>query len=310
MTTSTPIEQLIPHRYENILLDSYSVSKESQEGDISLLITDHDELGRDIFFHKFQDEYILLPPICLEILALGSIVIGGGVKPNQDVYFASISNINCVNSIKINTKIQGSVKCISHKAPFYRYQGELSQNNTTVCTGDMMAYISEKSDDPSEKSESNSSPLSNLPEFNENFDFKKNKQRHEMMYFIDKIVYKSETACIGSYFYPENHPLTKGHFPKNPVMMGVCQLQALADTLLAYVKSLNSEEETIKYRCKNAELISDKNELIASFKQLELTVYPDQNYCKIDTTKKITFRQIMKPGHNIYIYLNNLEKTE
>ena len=57
------------------------------------------------------------------------------------------------------------------------------------------------------------------------------------MTFIDKLIFLDEDInpknAAFSYTYPNDHPCTKGHFPNNPVMMGVMQLTGVEDACLA-----------------------------------------------------------------------------
>jgi 3-hydroxymyristoyl/3-hydroxydecanoyl-(acyl carrier protein) dehydratase len=69
--------------------------------------------------------------------------------------------------------------------------------------------------------------------------------KHPAMVLADRIAILSNDSCIVNYTYPTDHPLNKGHFPGNPVMMGVMQWMSISDTLTAFLETQNN---TVKHK--------------------------------------------------------------
>src|SRR5688572_21698922 len=87
------IEALIPHRYENVLVDEVQMRNDNGEikARLSLSISASDPLGRNLFFTQHPPQ-TLLTSFTMEILALGSIVCSDKLIPGYPVFFTTISN--------------------------------------------------------------------------------------------------------------------------------------------------------------------------------------------------------------------------
>ena len=70
------------------------------------------------------------------------------------------------------------------------------------------------------------------------------KHRYPFL-FVDKITYLDESEVIGIKNVTVNEPFFNGHFPSNPIMPGVLQVEALAQVCGILV--MNSFDEPDKY---------------------------------------------------------------
>ena len=70
------------------------------------------------------------------------------------------------------------------------------------------------------------------------------KHRYPFL-FVDKITYLDESEVIGIKNVTVNEPFFNGHFPSNPIMPGVLQVEALAQ--VGGILVMNSIDEPDKY---------------------------------------------------------------
>jgi len=300
------IKKHIIHRYENLMLDSITFSEDQEySGSLTLSISKNDSLNRNLFLKEhYNNSLVLQTPLLMEILALGSIVVSGTLKPDEMVIFAAISNFKTTAHYKENTTLNGNVSRITAKNSFLKYKGNLHHQDTPIATGDMMAFFTKITHE-------------NIPEIS---DFsppqglwspvkKENRYKLEPTIMADEFI-SDDTLITSRYTYPATHPLTKGHFPKNPLMMGVMQWMSIEDALCAYL-----EKEKItgihNWRC-SATIFNQKNHKIADFKDVSLQSWINEqnipNQVEITETKRINFRNMVKPEDTIYTVITNLEK--
>ena len=74
------------------------------------------------------------------------------------------------------------------------------------------------------------------------------------MTFVDTVHLTTDNEALYGYQYPSSHPLIKGHFPNNPVMMGVCQWQMLEDAMAHYFSKFRVQ---LKYEIPLSEIVFD-----------------------------------------------------
>ena len=139
-----------------------------------------------------------------------------------------------------------------------------------------------------------------------NFPIKINSNyKEKTMTFIDTLLFidqetKPSNATL-SYTYPEDHPCTKGHFPNNPVMMGVMQLTGVEDACLALAQQQSFTDTTI--HC-DVTLKNQFGDVVAVLKKV--VIEANESYSNIKSIKKIAFKSMMFPGDTLYTYLQNI----
>jgi 3-hydroxymyristoyl/3-hydroxydecanoyl-(acyl carrier protein) dehydratase len=297
------IKNMIIHRYENFLIDTVEPCPgEEIKGSLSVTITDSDPLGRDIFFKNIGKSSSLISTVHMEILALGSIACTGPVAKDHMVIFTGISNFKVYQPFPLNNTLTGKFEKISDKAGFIRYKGSTYLGDTCLSSGEMMA-LHTKVDTKSE-SKQKTIEIPNLP-LKKTFPVQESLKPKSMT-LSDYIRLVTETSCITSYTYPTTHPFIKGHFPENPLMMGVMQWSSVEDTCYAfYTESGLSGDVTLSF---SAVLVRPNGKLVADIKQCSVLCTTSENgiNCSIIETKKITFRDMVRPTEEIYIYLSNI----
>ncbi len=298
------IKKRIPHRFENLLLDECELLDDST-CKYHLTINSNDLLNRDVFSSRLN-QYYLFTPILAEISALASIVGSGTIEPGTYAYFAAISNFSCNSSpFKLNQKISGVTKKTSSKNGFFKYSFNLLSQNSEA-SGQIMAYydknssetIPEPSDIDSIIIELIKTTPVKIPQF-------KHKQR--LMTFIDNY-YESpdDKTLLYSYQYPVTHPLIQGHFPGNPVMMGVCQWQMLEDAIYHYVSEFYKPDNSLEKISCSAEIFKNDLTPVCDIKNATLAISYEMNCLNVKTesVKKILFKQKVQPSDNLFIKIN------
>lgn len=301
------IEKRIQHRFENQLLDEAGFLNETGEGHLHLCIQEKDSRNRHLFLKQKKRNGIksIIPSVLMEILAIGSIVTSGSLKNDEAVFFASIMDFEKGCDALANTPINGTTSKISEKAQFLKYKGTLYQDDKMVGTGSMMAFFLESS----KQEDVGVSKKGIIPNLSQAIPVsKKNQYKTEEMMLCDELSLCTDHEAVGVYTFPETHPTTKGHFPGNPVMMGVMQWMTLEDTLLAWAKKRNYQGK-IKG---DATLLKTDGTLVAEVKNFQADIWMnDENYmdqAEIHKLQKITFRSMVKPQETLLIHLFHLEQ--
>ena len=299
MTTllTSDIATRIPHRYENLLLDQ-SIVFDNDCSEFSLCIQKNDALNRDLFLTSMNT---LPTPLLCEVSALACIVSSGAIEPGTYAYFAAITQFAIEGPpFNIDSPIHGTTKKISGKNGFYKYMFTI-QNNESQASGHLMAYYdTEGTANPTLPSVTLTDPiqtaLTNAPIALTALPYKQLG-----MSFIDSLHGQDDSSALYSYTYPTNHPLIRGHFPNNPVMMGVCQWQMVEDALYHY----HAHHSHLSKVGLNALIFKADNTPVCELKNVVI----DLNSKSAPTTKsvkKVMFKQRVNPGDLLYIALTDI----
>ncbi len=299
------IEDYIIHRYENFLLDEVDVDPENRDDNtLKINIKDRDPLGRDIFLkHITATQKTLIVPAYMEILALGCITATRKLSDDEMVIFTGISNFKKYASFKEGKTILGRVLKLSDKKGFLKFKGHLWDGDIAIGEGTMMAFFTPVD------TQSATAKTVDLPPLNINKTIDKTLfPKSSDMTVCDTLRYISDSECVTTYTYPDTHPLIKGHFPKNALMMGIMSWLAVEDALstFCFEKKLAANKTLIT----DASIIKEDGTLVAEFRDVcvEGLFKSDKNpnQCEITETKKVTFRNMVKPNETIFIHCKNI----
>jgi len=296
----------LPHRFENVLLDQFSTSEEgSGEGTFELSLKNPDPYHRELFTKNNQSE--LLVPISMEVLALSAILSSGKIDDGYVAFFAGISNFEQEGHLNCTNLITGSVKKTGEKAGFFRFSGSI-ESNTGRTSGTVIAFFTKMDkiyeDNPDKK-------RVELPQLTFSKPIQKPSFKDRTMFLADEWVYhnKESQEIICKYTYPNNHPLTKGHFPGNPIMMGVMQWMMIEDAGLVFAKTLKSKDKSFTFTC-DAIIAKPNGTLVCDIKKAELNAIINlenkEDQVTIKSTKKVTFRDTVQPNDTLLIHLYNI----
>ena len=298
----------IPHRFENLLIDSCTRISPTDEGVIGthqLHISKDDALGRHIFLRQKQaGNYVLLNACVAEILALSSIVIAGESDDDHIAFFSAITKFNLSGDLPADTNWTGEIKKGSEKGGFYRYYGDLTANESSASC-DVMAFYMNKTQLNGDQAEVKQH---DLPECKQNDPIEPFPHKDPKMMAVSHLrgLDSGGFDCICSYTYPTDHPFIKGHFPDEPVMMGVMQWMMVEDTLAVWAKktSQNGKQHVVV----DATIYTTEGQLICEIKQAECHVYSGVDdifdQAELVATRKVAFRGRVKPGDELMICLS------
>ncbi|MGE4169468.1 MAG: hypothetical protein AB7F28_01970 [Candidatus Margulisiibacteriota bacterium] len=308
------IADRIPHRFENLVLDA--VEMEEIEGvpggTLALTIGNPDAQGRHIFSKKITPTTsVFLTTAFMEVLALASIVTTGRLLPGQMTYFSGISNFECTGSIPLGTRMVGTVRKVKSKGEFMFYTGTIeNEAGQTVAKGDMSAIFMQ-APTPEEAAKAVKKKVEVYPQTQSKAIDKSVFHKDKAMVMVDAWVHETESESVFAYHFPETHPLCRGHFPGNPVMMGIMQWMIVEDAGLILAQNRVSQghpfPETISLQ---AEIIKEDGVLVADLRGIEVACTPETQdqfaTTTVSKTQKITFRDFVKPGETLLIKLSNI----
>lgn len=294
----------LQHRFENLLLDHATVVENGEKGPFGVCITNKDPQNRHIFFkQKKINERVLMSAFFLEILALGAIATTKGVTNESLGVFAGIFDFNKTNDLLLDDLLEGSVKYASGKSGFYKFKGESRCLDRQLFESGIMAFFYEKEYEV----KSDLAPVDNsfvLPEANcSRFPVKNGILKHPDLVCLDELTVSKEGLAWGVYQYPVHHFCNRGHFPGNPIMMGVLQLTCIEDLLLEWLLENEYKGEYILKG--NATIFKKSGVVVAQIKQFEIKgwvfVEGFLNQCEYQSIKKAIFKSSVIPNETLYI---------
>ena len=134
-------------------------------------------------------------------------------------------------------------------------------------------------------------------------------KRPEMVFVDEMITIDPSGRTAGfAYTYPEDHPFTEGHFPGNPVMMGITEWMSVSDAVSALTMELarRGELEPGGYLVKcSGELLRDDGTIVAEVKgmtkRMTLGAGGQCGPPEILGTRRVVFRDMVRPAEPLRI---------
>jgi len=307
------LEDMIPHRGVNVLIDAERAVRddESQRSESRLCIAAGDERGRDIFLRKGADGgSVLIEPVLAEHLALSAIcAIKPEMQPGEIAFFSVISSFELVRELRAGEHLSAEAIRLRDKGRFRRFHGIVrGEDGATAAETDVMAYTAAPAP-ASERRESGK--LVAPPETGDArpVDAAVFGWKGPEMVFASERTHLSpgrEQAVI-RYEYPQDHPFCAGHFPGNPVMMGVTQWIAALDAA-AWLLFERAEAGEVASGSSNwnadVDIMRENGAMVADVKGLTFSgeVTPDGigPLC-VKGTRRVGFRDQVRPGESIFM---------
>lgn len=307
------LTKYLPHRGRNLLLDSVDKSEtpKGPQAEITLAIGQPDRLKRDIFLEKdVEQNAIYSPYMFAEFLALGSIVLTD-LPPDTMAYFSTISNFVCEHSVSASGPLHGVTVRNKDRGLFRRFTGRiLDPKGGVSAQTDIMAFaFNPKTDAERQEKKIAEKPVpkETRPVTKELFSWKP-----EAMVFVDEVSHLNldDPTALLRYTYPQDHPFVEGHFPGNPIMMGITQWIGCADAVtwltyeLAQAKSalLAGKENWIVGA--NVEMVKPDGTVACEIKDIKLKFQSAETgkipFPQLLGTKRIGFRDLVRPNETLF----------
>ena len=298
----TAIESIIPHRYENMLLDSCDCPEPSTAHFKTEIQPENDPLNRDIFAGRASKHpFYLLPELVPELLALAGICSMIDSFPNHKAFFAGISQFECDQILDLSNGIQGDVFPGSIKHSFYKYKGQVADRHGNKASAQITAFFNTEflKADPLDPVKIDSEPLSSPKPYYKSSD----------MFLLDGIIETDKQSITTAYHYPVDHPISKGHFPESAIMMGVMQWMSVSDAFFAFA-SLNDLEPG-RYTCKADVIRANDDKIAASLTGIEYDLQKDEQglLVRVTKTKRIQFKEAVAAGHTLRIECRDIQEV-
>jgi len=310
------LEKVLAHRGRNLLIDRDECYRKDGEpyGESSLRLSPGDAAGRDIFLRKTPDGGSAVMEFAFaEHLALNAICVlqsvGGGLEEGDICYFASISNFKMHRPVTEGEAAAGAVGRKSDKGPFRRFRGSMSlDSGEQVAQVDITSFTLHESEEaPREMRKQGQVVPVEMRKAIDHATF--TWKRPEMVFVDEMISLDADARTAGfAYTYPADHPFTVGHFPGNPVMMGITQWMAISDAVSAMAMelvgsgSLAAGGYTIG--C-SGELLRDDGTIVAEVKGLRKRMHLGAGgECgppEVLATKRVVFRDMVRPEEPLRI---------
>jgi 3-hydroxymyristoyl/3-hydroxydecanoyl-(acyl carrier protein) dehydratase len=316
------IEKYLPHRFENVLIDkiqSFADNPEKLLCVTELTITEHDHQGRNIFLVADQaGKQVYNPCLFPEHLALGALGYLNTIRGSGwAALFSTISNFQHTGEINAGEKMSAKIFLKRGKGAFETFSGKIyNSKGEQIAENDIMAFIVKVADAPAPGDGEKKKSEPPLKDMSETVDRTKFNDKPKAMFFVDKLVHFDieKMVMVTSYTYPKEHPFVKGHFPGNPIMMGVCQWMSAGDALDIFAYKLRSSGKGAELVSLTAdiELIKADGTLVTEIKDIrkDYKFQGDKVLSRLVTTRKIGFRDMVTPGTEIFQRVTNVRINE
>ncbi|MHC4599301.1 MAG: hypothetical protein ACYS47_09880 [Planctomycetota bacterium] len=293
------IKGCIPHRGRNLVVDRIEFFDE--DGQLKarsfLTIGLEDGAGRNLFLHRgdsgpMYSEFVLVEHVALT----SSVVIAPDTGRGAIAFFSTITNFSAGPAIPAGEPLEAVVTFLGRRGPFFRSRCSIglagSAEETRV---ELMAAVVEdgarmegdrKAVDPPRIVETRPVDRDLFP------------HKDPSLVFVDEeCALEVETgALVAKYTYPPTHPLVPGHFPGNPVMMGVTQWAGMLDAAIWLAHRL---ERPSGIHCADGAILRGDGTLITEIRGMEFDTRGD-GAPRVLKTKRIGFRDMVTPEEEIF----------
>ena len=230
-------------------------------------------------------------------MALLSIATTGAIKEGENAFFAAISNFKRQGYFNTKKSITSKARRASDKGGFLMYKGELI-TDTGSASGDVLAFYTDKNVDNSDDAKK-----VDVPSKTQSTAIPTPTSKTPSMFLCDNVVDKTDSSVTIEYTYPADHPLTKGHFPDRPIMMGVMQWLMLEDAAYAAAVAHGLTDNNILSG--DATIIKSDGTLICDMKRVSIETWHNagghNDGAATLSAKRIAFRSMVSPLDTLYL---------
>lgn len=312
------LAKYIPHRGRNLILDvvDKSITPEGPQAKISLQIGQPDRRRREIFLEKDPaGNECYSPYLFAEFLALGAIVLLTDLPPGTMAYFSTITHFARHRNIPSSGPLHGETVRNKDRGLFKRFTGKVIDAAGVAAETDIMAFaFNPKTDEARQEKKLSQKPViqQKKPVPKEKFHWKP-----AGMVFVDELCaldLKAPSATLG-YTYPPDHPFTEGHFPGNPVMMGITQWIGCADAMSWLAQELTQNKVPAVAGRKSwaaaadVEVVKSDGAVACEVRGLKMSFHAGaagaMPHPQLQETQRVAFHDIVRPMETLYYRVTN-----
>ena len=231
------LEGILPHRGVNLILDRAEISSDGQHARSYTRIIPGESRGRDLLARMANDGAAFYEPFIGECLALTGIPLIHDrlAAAGQTAVFSMVSRV----SVPANAPLHGELVCdariIRDRAGFTVYACKAYAKDVLVLDAEVMSGAAILKD-------IGAAPIRPLPDpTGTPIDRSAFVWKDPRLVFVERCTRfdAPNRRAIFEATYRDDHPFVPGHFPGQPVMMGMCQWIAIADAAWILRQQLN-----------------------------------------------------------------------
>jgi 3-hydroxymyristoyl/3-hydroxydecanoyl-(acyl carrier protein) dehydratase len=304
------LEGALAHRGRNLIIDRAECFSEDGEpfGESAITLSPGDATGRDVFLRDTADggkaiiEYAFAEHLALNAICVLSSV-GGGLEEGDISYFASISGFTVERAVPAGVIARGHVARKSDKGQFRRFGGTMTlDGGEPVAKANITSYHLHVSEEPPREIRKLGEVVPS--DFSRPVDRSAFGWKRPEMVFVDEMVTMDAAGRTAgfAYTYPADHPFAAGHFPGNPIMMGITQWMSISDAASWLLRELvlagGAAPGKYEMRC-SGELLRDDGTIVAGVKGLRSSAAfgpaGEIGPRALLETKRVVFREMVRP---------------
>lgn len=288
----TALESYIPHRGVNMLPDEVHLADDRMSSTSTTTVPADDARGRRLFARNDANGVACWSePFVGELMALTGVpLLTDDMADGEVAVFSSVARVSMTRLAPMDAEL-------TVKAEITRKRAAFTQFVSSVLIGDEVVYKAEIMSGTARFDEIAGQPVKpGDVGAGEAVDESLFTWKDPALRFIDTVSsWDADTgALVGTYHYPEDHPLVPGHFPNAPLMMGVAQWGAVADAMWVAAARLGGGPITGE-----GKILRPDGSEVMSVRGVQLRV--DGDVPQIAASQRVVWREPVRPGDDLRI---------
>lgn len=288
------LESYLPHRGINLMPDEVVLSEDRLTSQSRTRIPRDDPRGRTFFGRCDRDQRLCwYEPFLGELMALTGVpLLADDLNPKgQMAVFSAVTRLDFGPLVPMDEELVGYTQITRKRSDFTAFKAWMTCRGQRIFETEILSGAATMAD----ISRFPVRPLEGRtvrPVDPSAYAWKGTHLR-----FLDGLVSADPATrrLVGTYTYPDNHPLVPGHFPGSPLMMGVTQWAAVADAGWEAARCFGLPGPL----CVNGRIIrADGNEVL-TVRDMVLAI--EDGMPRLVSTKRVTFREPVRPGDGVLV---------
>jgi 3-hydroxymyristoyl/3-hydroxydecanoyl-(acyl carrier protein) dehydratase len=304
----------LPHRGPNLIIDAIDITGVGLDrvGLSSVTIASGDEAGRDVFLQTGPEGGLSVNEFAMvEHIALtSSVMIFRDVGDGKVAFFSTIKNFRRHASLRWpqGVVMSAEVNPLPGKKAFRRSKGIMrGPDGAEALSVQIMAVIMDRAASGDLDGGKVSTPPAVEPISDVDLSLFTYKPA-SMVFVTHETAFDPDGSVLTArYKYPADHPFTAGHFPGNPVMMGVMQWAAVLDGALCLVHRMGWGPG--RFRA-DGELLRQDGSVICEVKGMVFSWEGPGQSPTLLATRRIGFRNVVNAGATVFVRVKGSPDVE